>query len=125
MNNSPQHDDKPEDQAPAWITAARAELEHSSAALDAVTLARLRSARLRALQAEPDRLAWTRWPAMASVGLVLVLAVTVISLQQAAVTSEREVAEQMSAVDEGFDLYENLEFYEWLEGQGDEDKRNG
>jgi hypothetical protein len=64
------------------------------------------------------------WRPLAGVSLVLALVVGLVRLQEyASVPSEYEAAEVMSAVDEGFEFYENLEFYEWLEAQGDEDKR--
>jgi hypothetical protein len=108
----------------AWMAAARNELEHGAQTLDALTVARLRAARLRALAAQPSHSAWLDWRPLAGVSLVLALVVGLVRLQEyASVPSEYEAAEVMSAVDEGFEFYENLEFYEWLEAQGDEDKR--
>lgn len=114
----------------AWLAAARDELERDAEALDTRTVARLRAARLRALAAQPVRAGWLDsgwldWRAMAGATLVLALAVGMVWLQQPPLPSEHEAAELMSGMDEGYEFYENLEFYEWLEAQGDEDKRKG
>lgn len=121
MNN-----DTSQEREQAWTRAVRDALEREAAALDVPTAARLRAARLRALHVRPQPGAWLGWPALAGASVVLVLAVGIFRLQTAPLSpTVSEAAEVMSSVDEGFDLYENLEFYEWLEAQGDEDKRNG
>ncbi len=103
--------------------AARQELERSSATLDTFTLARLRAARLRALQSASSSPALLGWRSAIAASVALALLAGVLLWQVPAPSPNGNTAlEMLSAVDEGYDLYENLEFYEWLEAQSDEEQ---
>ena len=108
------HPDTERDEA--LMQAARAELEQGAATLDGVSVARLRAARARALETIPRDRHLPVWLPAAAVAL-LVLAVTAVLQPQLA---EQESLELMSTLDEDYELYENLEFYEWLEAETDE-----
>jgi hypothetical protein len=102
----------------ALMAAARAELEQSTDSLDARTRARLRGARARALgAARPSRP--PAWLPAAVAALVIVVVVAALSVQ--APTPTDEPLDLMSTLDDSYELYENLEFYEWLETQTDEE----
>lgn len=102
----------------ALMQAARAELEQGAATLDAVTAARLRAARARALEAIPRHRHLPAWLPAAAVALLLLAVTAVLQLQPQ--LAEQESIELMSTLDEDYELYENLEFYEWLEAETDE-----
>ncbi|HXG29689.1 MAG TPA: hypothetical protein VNJ47_12690 [Nevskiales bacterium] len=102
----------------ALMAAACAELERSIATLDPFTIARLRVARRRALNDAPARgFGWR--PALAAT-LVLTLAAALLSTQRPA--ARDAAGDWLTAVAESEELYENLEFYQWLEEYGDEDE---
>jgi hypothetical protein len=99
------------------MRAARTELEQGAETLDAVTLARLRAARARAL----DTGARQRLPGWLPAGAVALLMIAVMAgvYLQAPPAADDTVA-MMSTLDDDYELYENLEFYEWLEAETDE-----
>lgn len=99
------------------------ELERESATLDELTVARLRAARLRALEAATTGPWYVGWQPAASVSLAvaLLLGALLLWVQPATPTPDEALA-MMSTLDEGMELYENLEFYEWLEAQADEER---
>lgn len=103
---------------------ARTALDESIDALDGETVARLASARRRALGFERRR---SRPALVAAGGLLaatLALAIGVSwwtrsSAELAAVESPEALEDlELLAANEELDLYENLEFYEWLEADG-------
>ncbi|MGH8454609.1 MAG: hypothetical protein ACRESW_08665, partial [Nevskiales bacterium] len=102
------------------MTAARAELERDAQALDVLTVARLRVARTRALeQASRPSSSWA-----ASWGLPAGAFATAVLLSLSLWLTQRQPAPavdgtpvEILAADEATDLYENLDFYEWLEIQ--------
>lgn len=102
----------------ALAQAAHAELEQGAATLDAMTIARLRAARARALEAIPRRRPVPVWLPAAVVALLVLAVAAVLQLQPR--IAEQESLELMSTLDEDYELYENLEFYEWLEAETDE-----
>jgi hypothetical protein len=102
----------------ALMDAARAELERGAARLDAVTLARLRAARARALEISSRQPLLTGWLPAGAVVLLLA-AVTGVVLMQAPSTDD--TVAMMSTLDDDYELYENLDFYEWLEADTNEE----
>lgn len=106
------------DRDAALMQAARAELEQAAAELDALSVARLRAARMRALEI-PARSSYSPlWLPAAAVALVMLI--TTITLRMQPQIAEQESLEMMTMLDDDYELYENLEFYEWLETETDE-----
>ena len=101
----------------ALMRAARAQLEHDAARLDAVSVARLRSARARALDAKTSPRQFPGWLPAGAVALVIATTAVVLLIPQPATDG---TAAMMSTLDDNYELYENLEFYEWLEADTDE-----
>ena len=101
----------------SFLAQATKQLDESAAALDGETSSRLTRARQRALS-ELDRLPgfWPRWSLAAGVlasALVLVLAIGLTRQPSPEDVSGFEDLELLSA-NESFELFEELEFYEWL-----------
>lgn len=99
--------------------AARTELERSLGEMDGASLARLAAARERALALRhPPRFGHLPWwvPAPALAAAVAVIVV----LLRAQSPDTHEAGEWMSTLDEGYELYQNLDFYEWLEADHEE-----
>ncbi len=102
------------------MAAVRAELECDAAALDVFSVARLKAARIRALaQTSPPRLAWAvSWGLPTGAFATAILAsLSIWQIQQPSVTVVDVPAVEALAAEETADLYENLDFYEWLEQQ--------
>ena len=110
----------------AWIERATALLDDSAKNLDASTLSRLNRARQAAL-AQP-RHATRRWMLgagfAAASACALVLAFGLQPRWHASVAPSHEAAAQaddvdlLNADDDTLDLYENLDFYAWLDAHG-------
>lgn len=107
----------PKQQEQAFLQRARTTLDEHEAQLDANTLRDLRLARSRALESlhKPRRI----WQPVGLAALVATVVVVVISLQVMQPTAPNpapgiEDMALLSAGDE-LDLYENLDFYQWLE----------
>jgi hypothetical protein len=102
----------------ALMSAARAELERQAAALDEFSAARLRAARRRAL----EEMTWPGrsfgWRPVVAVSVVLTLLVLPLMLRAPAPADDP--LGLMSTMDDNDELYENLDFYQWLEERGDE-----
>jgi hypothetical protein len=106
-----------------WVDRAIALLDESAQALDAVTLSRLNRARQAALAQRRSALrGWTLGAGLAGATLALVFAfgggrrtapVTVPDPLAAGVSVE---ADELTA-DDNPDLYENLDFYAWLDAE--------
>ena len=101
----------------SFLAQARKQLDKSAEALDGETSSRLTRARQRALaELEPAPGWWPRWslPVGALAGvLALVLAIGLTSQPSPESVSSLEDLELLSA-NESFELFEELEFYEWL-----------
>lgn len=108
---------KQDPQAP-FVETVKAALDQSQADLDSVTLARLRAARRTALQTKPDKIGWWRphrvWLATA---FSMVLAVTLWLGQQPGKAVLPVDDLPLLTASEDFELYRDLEFYQWLEYQ--------
>lgn len=106
----------------AWIAHSRATLDESVDALDAATLSALNRGRQRALAAARGRAQRWRWPVAAALAASLAVAVTLVRsplveppVVPAADTLMVRDLELVAGAD--FELYEDWEFYAWLEGQ--------
>ena len=112
-----EHDEDP------WTERIRQQLEHSARDLDAATLSRLNQARQTALQAarSPRPRPWL-WPAACATAGSLALAVAIWphvvppTVPVPAATTQPEDF-TMLAGDEQLDLYQELDFYAWLDAQ--------
>lgn len=107
-----------QDKEKRFVMAVRHELDRRAAALDDLTVARLRSARLLALDAaaRPRRGLLAAGLATATLSAALV---AVLMLAPAAITPPAAGLEQFELLseNESLDLYRDLEFYRWLAEQ--------
>jgi hypothetical protein len=106
-----------------WTESIRKELETSARDLDAATLSRLNQARQRAL-ATPTRARPARWmaPAAWASACALVLAVALwprLVPEPVPVPTTAATADDfpMLAGADSLELYEELDFYAWLDAQ--------
>ncbi|MGH8171808.1 MAG: hypothetical protein ACREPX_01595 [Rhodanobacteraceae bacterium] len=112
-----------EDQA--WIERARALLDRSTETLDAASLSRLNRARHLALAQRPRRRLWIVGTGLAAAAaLVLCVGLALDASKRAPETPIAANALQPADIDvltgddDALDLYENLDFYAWLDEQG-------
>lgn len=101
-----------------FAQALREKLDASAANLDELTVSRLRTARQRALaQAQPALVRTRWWLTAGGLGLAaaLALAWTLTMQMPGAPPTDSEVWELAYFDEEALELYEDLEFYEWLE----------
>lgn len=112
-----EHDEDP------WTERIRQQLDHSARDLDAATLSRLNQARQAALQAarSPKPRPWL-WPTAMATACSLALAVAiwprvVPQPVPAPTTASQPEDFTMLAGDEQLDLYQELDFYAWLDAQ--------
>lgn len=101
-----------------FAQALREELEASVANLDELTLARLRTARQHAVaQAQPAPVRTRWWLTAGGLGLAaaIALAWTLTAQMPGVPPTLSEVWELAYFDEEALELYEDLEFYEWLE----------
>lgn len=105
------------------LKAARRLLRESEHELDELTRAKLRAARLRALDAKPRSAVWRMGAGLVAAGLVVSLAGALwlrAPLDVAAPpASESTVADIDLLVTENPEFYSDLEFYRWLADQPD------
>jgi hypothetical protein len=102
------------DSDPEFLKRVRAELERSATALDELTVARLRAARRRALEAGARGRAWFVAGGVAA-GVVVATVLAMLLSPPAGgppVTAGLEQLEMLADAD--LDLYNDLEFYRWL-----------
>jgi ferric-dicitrate binding protein FerR (iron transport regulator) len=115
--------DPTQEQEQAFLRRVQSALDEHEGQLDASTLRDLRLARHRALETlqKPRRL----WQPVGLAAMAAAVAVVVVALQflQPKVPDTAPGMEDMALLSAGdeFDLYENLEFYQWLELE----KQNG
>lgn len=112
-----------QDKSPEQLLAER--LRDSEQALDDDTVTRLALLRERALQEGRRQTGlpqhWQGWLVAASVAAIALL-VALPQMQPSSTVGDVDALEEMAlqeGFDEDLDLYENLEFYEWLAGQED------
>jgi hypothetical protein len=96
-----------------FLNRIRTELDRSSGTLDELTIARLRAARHRALEAVPSRRRWFLAGGIAAAtALSGVIALLVITPATTPLATGLEQIELLADADP--DLYKELEFYRWL-----------
>lgn len=111
-----------QDKSPEQLLAER--LRDSEQSLDTDTVTRLAQLREQALQEGGRQQGlphWQGWLVAASVAAIALL-VALPQRQPSAPLQDVDTLEEMAlqeGLDEDLDLYENLEFYEWLAGQED------
>ena len=120
MNERKHYSDAPEEQALA--ERAKSTLDQSAQDLDAATCSRLNRARQAALAAAPSgrRPIALLWPAFATASaLALALAVVLVRRPESVDPGLPIAAEDFDviAAQDSLELYENLEFYAWLDAQ--------
>lgn len=107
----------------AWLERAVALLEHSAQNLDASTLSRLNRARQAALAQRRRALrGWWIGGSLAGAALALAVAIGIGNRLLPKPSLPPDVAAQAGesdplADDDSLDLYENLDFYAWLDAQ--------
>lgn len=111
-----------------WLERALALLDHSADSLDAATLSRLNRARQAALAqaASHARPRWLFGVGLAGAALALLLAFVivpphVVAPMPAPIASDAADDADVVAAQDNLDLYENLDFYAWLDTQGEDD----
>ena len=110
----------PPSEEEAWASRVRKALDQSNAELDAASLSRLNRARQAALAAAQRRRplhAW--WPATLATAAVLAVAVVLVRTPEPASPAAPVAAEdfEVIAAQDSLELYEDLEFYAWLDAQ--------
>jgi hypothetical protein len=114
-----------EEREDAFVDEVRRMLDQSGSEVDARVRMRLRSARLRALEAAQEHVPWyvriPRWVgagALATV-MVLIIAVTLwLSAERSALTARQVEDMELMATHEQLEMYKDLDFYRWLENNG-------
>ena len=95
------------------LKRVRAELDRDVRDLDELTVARLRAARHRALDARPHRKLW--WAAAGLTATAATAALVAILVVSPATAPPANSLEQIDLLaDADIELFENLEFYRWL-----------
>lgn len=104
------------DKEQQFVKHVRDRLDHSVDELDTVTLARLKAARLTALESRDRQPIWQNKLVLASAMSVTLVAG--IWLIQKPVTQDLPMDDlQILTASEDMELYRDLEFYQWLEYQ--------
>jgi len=108
-----------DDKESRFIAAVKAELDRDTQQLDELTIARLRAARRKALEARPRRLTWLAVGGLATAALTATL--VAFLLFTPAVAPPVSGLEQFDLLSEndGLELYRDLEFYRWLAEHAD------
>jgi hypothetical protein len=110
----------------AWIERAVALLDESTEALDAATLSHLNRSRQAALaQRRGSRSGWLVGGGLAAAALALAFGINHRSaslVPPVPVTTGPDAADtELLATDDNLDLYENLDFYAWLDAEQQDD----
>jgi len=102
-----------------FLAAVKRELDRGAETLDPLTVARLRGARLRALDTRPRPRRWLITGGLATAALSAALvAVLVFAPTVAPPLADLEQFDLLSEND-SLDLYGDLEFYRWLAARAD------
>jgi len=115
--------DPPPQDGDAWIARTRAALDESVEGIDAATLSALNRGRQRALAVARGRPQRWRWPvAAAALAASLAVAVTLVRVPPLApppvpTADTLNVRDLELVAGADFELYEDWEFYAWLDGQ--------
>ena len=112
---------EPDDNAAneAFAKRAKAQFDNSVEELDAATLSRLnqgRHAALEALHGSRPLAAWGRWVPLTGVAAAVLVTVMLVRAPEVATLPGDAVADfEILLEGENFELYEDLEFYSWLD----------
>ena len=106
-----------QDKEQQFIQNVKAGLDRSLQELDAVTRSRIKAARRTALEHAQSRPAWLgRKPLILATAMSAVLAVSVWLLQKPGNGNSLPLDDlPLLSASEDFELYRDLEFYQWLE----------
>lgn len=112
-----------QDKDQAWLRQLSEQLDKAEAQLDAHTLRDLRSARHKALsRLQKSRRLWQPVSLAAVAASVMTLTIGLQLMQRTAVSTVPALEDmQLLSTSDDLELYENLEFYQWLEFEA----RNG
>lgn len=97
-----------------FVTAVKRELDRSTETLDGLTLARLRGARQRALDAQPPPRRWLLAGGLATAALSAALVAVLLFMPALAPPLPDPEQFDLLSENDGLDLYDDLEFYRWL-----------
>lgn len=103
-----------DDKESRFIAAAKAALDRSTQQLDELTIARLRAARQRAVEARPRRLAWLAAGGLATAALTATLVAVLLFAPAAAPPVSGLEQFDLLSENDSLELYRDLEFYRWL-----------
>jgi hypothetical protein len=103
-----------------FVSRARELFDDSVERLDAATLSRLNQGRHRALaelETTKPKGQWLRWAPAAGIATAAVVTVMVMNAPVPVATDESFTASdfEMLLEDDGLEMFEDLEFYSWLE----------
>ena len=104
---------KPQEQK--LVSFAKQTLDHSIQSLDSHTLSRLQSARKTARSANAETLSWGQpaWTVAAAALVIFTIAVWSTDSPEITAPLPFEDVDILASAD-GWELYEDLEFYSWL-----------
>ncbi len=104
-----------------FIAAVKRELDHGAATLDSLTLARLRAARRRALDARPQSRGWRVAGGLATTALGAALVAVLLWVPAPTLAPPLAGLDQFDLLGEtdSLELYGDLEFYRWLAARAD------
>jgi len=108
-----------DDRESRFIAAAKTELERSTQQLDELTIARLRAARQRAIDARPRRRAWLAAGGLATAALSAALVAVLLFAPAAPPPATGLEQLELLSENDGIELYRDLEFYRWLAEHAD------
>jgi hypothetical protein len=108
-----------DDRESRFIAAARAALDRGTQQLDERTIARLRAARLRAIDARPRRRAWLATGGLATAALSAALVAFLLFAPAAPPPATGLEYLELLGENDGLELYRDLEFYRWLAEHAD------
>lgn len=108
-----------DDKESRFIAATKAALDRSAQQLDELTIARLRTARSRALEARPRRLAWLAAGGLATAAFTATLVAVLLFAPAAAPPVTGLEQYDLLSENDSLELYRDLEFYRWLAEHAD------
>ena len=108
-----------QDKQQEFVNKARQTLDQSVAELDTVTLARLKAARLTALEARDKQALWQNKLVLASVMSVTLVAGIWLIQKPVATDFPMDDMQILTSNDE-LELFRDLEFYQWLAYQNEQ-----
>jgi len=103
-----------EDRNSEFLKRVRAELERGSDALDELTVARLRAARRRALDARPRTRAWFVAGGVTAAVVTAALLAMLLAPPAGGPPAAMGLEQIELLADSDVDLYNDLDFYRWL-----------